>query len=404
MTIYQRKSQWKVGLVIFAMLIVGASILYTNFLARKLANEERKKIELLAKAIQEMDRLPVNSSNFDVSFLSSFIKDNNTIPVILTDGKGRITGSKNFDDHKIEADSTYLQQRLEDMKNAYAPIVIDLEKYYKNKGDTSSETKKKQYVYYSDSSILKQLRIYPYIQLLFISVFLFIAYLTFSAARRAEQNKVWLGMAKETAHQLGTPLSSLVAWIEILKETPNEQAQMVGREIAKDIGRLKLIADRFSKIGSDPKMEEVDLVKEVGKTVNYIRRRASGRVKVTFEDKDNPPIMIKLNTILFDWVIENLLKNALDAMDGTGAINVKLSDDGNGKITIDVSDTGKGIPKSKFKKVFEPGFSTKKRGWGLGLSLSKRIVEIYHGGRIFVSQSALNKGTTFRIILPKENV
>ncbi len=397
MTIYQRKSQWKIGLLIFAMLIVGASILYTNFLARKLEQEERKKIELWANAIQEMNRVPVNSANFDVSFLSSFIRDNNTIPVILTDGTGRITGSKNI----VEADSTDLQAALEQMKSVYEPIVIDLGKYYKDQGSADASSEKKQYVYYSDSSILKQLKVYPYIQLLFIAVFLGIAYMIFSAARRAEQNKVWLGMAKETAHQLGTPLSSLVAWIEILKETPHEQAQMVGHEIAKDIGRLKLIADRFSKIGSDPNLEEVDLVKELQKTVNYIRRRASGRIKVTFENKDNPPIKIKLNTTLFDWVIENLLKNALDAMDGTGAINVKLKEEGE-KIVIDVSDTGKGIPKSKFKKVFEPGYSTKKRGWGLGLSLSKRIVEIYHGGRIFVNNSILNKGTTFRIILPKE--
>ncbi|HNL07862.1 MAG TPA: HAMP domain-containing sensor histidine kinase, partial [Chitinophagales bacterium] len=231
-----------------------------------------------------------------------------------------------------------------------------------------------------------------------------VAYLLFSTARRAEQNKVWLGMAKETAHQLGTPLSSLMGWVEMLKtvQDPDGINDMIAQEVGKDVERLQLIADRFSKIGSIPKLQNSDVVDEVRQTLYYVKRRASSRVSFHF-DETTPPIIIALSPVLFDWVIENLLKNALDAMDGKGEIRVAIAEDAN-DVVIDVTDTGKGIPKSRFITVFEPGYSTKKRGWGLGLSLSKRIIETYHKGKIFVAHSSPNEGATFRVILPNKKV
>ena len=252
------------------------------------------------------------------------------------------------------------------------------------------------------SSLLVQIKVYPYIQIFITLIFLGIAYSMFSTARRAEQNKVWLGMAKETAHQLGTPLSSMVGWVELLKTMEDEQgqAQMIGDELEKDVLRLQLIAERFSKIGSEPQLENKDIVELVGNTVEYVKRRASSRIQFHYDN--DTPIYATVNPTLFDWVIENLLKNALDAMDGKGQIGVQISQERDQQILIDVSDTGKGIPKSRFTTVFEPGYSTKKRGWGLGLSLSRRIIENYHSGKIYVANSAVDQGTTFRVVLPPQ--
>lgn len=420
MNIYEKKSFWKISLTIMAIVIVAISLYYTNRLARELAEEERKKVELWASASNEVNK-PMDGPDAggDITFLLKVITNNTTIPVILTDEEGKITDFRNIDPVgpdrplSLDKDSTFLYKKLENFKASYPPISIDLSKYYqvdttknvidltkKQTATTANIKNKRQYIYYDDSTLLKQLKQYPYIQLGIVAAFIALGYVAFNTARRAEQNKVWLGMAKETAHQLGTPLSSMVAWVEILKETedPEGMAKMVGHELNKDVDRLKLIADRFSKIGSSPELKEHDLIQSVERTVMYVKRRASSKVAFSFTAPDSIPM--KLNPTLFDWVIENLLKNALDAMDRKGKISVKVTDQTK-KVCIEVTDTGKGIPKSKFQTIFEPGFSTKKRGWGLGLSLSKRIIENYHAGKIMVSQSTVGKGTTFKITLPK---
>lgn len=400
MNIYKQKYRWKIGLSLIALLIVIGSLFYSNWLAAQLAEEERKKVELLADAFFQMNQ-PVGDTNTDINFLLNIIKNNTTIPVILTDGNDRITGARNLDDtKKLSSDSLYFAQMLQDMQNGYPPIIIE-SKFY---ADDSTQNLTilphlKQKVYYADSNLLLQLRGYPYAQLLIIGSFLGIAYLAFSTARRAEQDKVWLGMAKETAHQLGTPLSSMIAWVELLKSSDEPQGQMVAQELEKDVARLDLIADRFSKIGSEPKLQPFNIVQSVERTLSYVKRRASEKVQFQFTAQEQQ-IQVLLNATLFDWVIENLLKNALDAMDGKGKIEINLWQE-NDNVIIDVTDSGKGIPKINFSTVFEPGYSTKKRGWGLGLSLSKRIVQDYHNGKIFVQQSVVDKGTTFRIIVPK---
>lgn len=400
MNIYKQKYRWKIGLSLIALLIVIGSLFYSNWLAAQLAEEERKKVELLADAFFQMNQ-PVGDTNTDINFLLNIIKNNTTIPVILTDGNDRITGARNLDDtKKLSSDSLYFAQMLQDMQNGYPPIIIE-SKFY---ADDSTQNLTilphlKQKVYYADSNLLLQLRGYPYAQLLIIGSFLGIAYLAFSTARRAEQDKVWLGMAKETAHQLGTPLSSMIAWVELLKSSDEPQGQMVAQELEKDVARLDLIADRFSKIGSEPKLQPFNIVQSVERTLSYVKRRASEKVQFQFTAQEQQ-IQVLLNATLFDWVIENLLKNALDAMDGKGKIEINLWQESD-NVIIDVTDSGKGIPKINFSTVFEPGYSTKKRGWGLGLSLSKRIVQDYHNGKIFVQQSVVDKGTTFRIIVPK---
>jgi signal transduction histidine kinase len=254
------------------------------------------------------------------------------------------------------------------------------------------------YIFFEDSFLLKQLRYYPYVQLAVISVFLFIAYLLFSYARKSEQNQVWVGMAKETAHQLGTPLSSMIAWIELLKLKGLDNETVT--EIEKDVQRLETITDRFSKIGSSAKLERLNIVKVVHQAVAYISSRTSQKIRFEVSPPMSKVIEIPLNLHLFEWVIENVCKNAVDAMEGTGLIGIDITEDTD-HIHIDISDTGKGIPKSRFKTIFHPGFTSKSRGWGLGLTLSKRIIENYHNGKIFVKSSSLGKGTTFRIIMKR---
>lgn len=407
MDIYEKKYIGKIVLLIAALVIIAASLLYSNILATKLANEERKRIQLFANATQKLSSMPIDSSLvIDYTFfLTGVIQDNNNIPVIITDNKGSILTYRNLNDEKIHSQPAYLYNKLTEMKAAYEPIVIDLSLYpsITANGDTLNNAENidaKQYFYYFDSNLLSQLKQLPYIQIAIITLFLLVAYSTFSTARRAEQNKVWLGMAKETAHQLGTPLTSLVGWTELLKQSEEQDsfAATAGQEMDKDINRLKLIAERFSKIGSQPKLEVGNLKTEVEETFNYMKRLAPKKVQFSFQAEPNIPVL--LNKVLFDWVIENLLKNALDAMEATGEIKIVIKTEGN-KAIIDVSDTGKGIPKSKFNTIFAPGFSTKQRGWGLGLSLSKRIVENYHKGKIMVHSSTIGKGTTFRIILNK---
>lgn len=402
--ISENKSQWKIGLFIAGLLIVTVTLLYNSRLAGKLAQQERRRVETLANAYAEMSKIPFNenSSALEINFLTNIITSNTTIPVILTDLNGRITATKNIDSLRtIKTDSAFFYRKLAKMKEQYDPVVVQSDMSSLRQNGETEPADIKQYVYYTDSYLLSQLKLYPYVQLLIIGAFLLAAYFTFDVARRSEQNKVWLGMAKETAHQLGTPLSSLVAWMEILKETedPEGTAKMVGREMGKDIARLQLIAERFSKIGSEPNMQQANVVESVRNTVDYVKRRASSRISFEFTSPEQ--IISNINPTLFDWVIENLLKNALDAMESKGSIHVIVEEDSNNNIIIDITDSGKGIPKSKFSTVFEPGYSTKRRGWGLGLSLSKRIIENYHSGKIYVLDSLPGKGTTFRIILPK---
>jgi len=314
--------------------------------------------------------------------------DSNSIsfPVILTDStKNRVLAYGGLDSAKMK-DSSYVKKRLAEMEASSTPIRVNL-------GEAG-----KCYIFYEDSFLLTQLRYYPYFQFGIIGLFLLIAYTLFSTARKAEQNQVWVGMAKETAHQLGTPLSSLIAWIEVLK-MKNMDGQTL-KEMRQDLSRLETITERFSKIGSMPVLEKQDMMEVLNKSIEYIKTRTSKNVSFVVRNKENYPVQASINVPLFEWVIENICKNAVDAMDGNGTITVDITDQTQ-FVYVDVTDTGKGIPKSKYKTVFEPGYTTKERGWGLGLSLARRIIENYHSGKIFVKQSEPGRGTTFRIVLNK---
>jgi len=381
--IYSRKQIWKLLLLIVAVIIGISSLWVTNLLVKKLSFEERKKIELWAEGMKQLANN--TNPNQDISFVFQVIKNNETVPVIVTDNKDSIVFTRNLDSLKLN-DFNYLKKRLAYMKAHCKPIKIIL------------SDKLTQYVYYEDSIILTQLTYYPYIQLAVIFLFILVAYIAFSASRRAEQNQVWVGMAKETAHQLGTPISSLMAWIELLKLQKIDKEILV--EVTKDIKRLEIVTERFSKIGSDTPLVPVNIVEILNNAINYMQSRTSSKIKFIRNFSDFNELMVPLNPALFEWVIENLCKNAIDAMEGSGTIEVSLYDQMQ-IIFIDFKDTGRGIPKSKYKTVFQPGFTTKKRGWGLGLSLSKRIIEVYHNGKIFVKSSEINAGTTFRITLKK---
>lgn len=499
MNLYSRKQRWKLVLALVAMAIVGASLWYSSRIVNKVRQEERRKVELWAEAVRnraqlvnytdslfhrlrEEERKRVElwadaqvhlaSDNMnDLSFYLKVVSENTTIPVIITDEKGRPTAARNLDPgidgdpdsmraevkrmdavhgpipitlfgdrkqylhykdshivteleqvmdniirsfisetvmntaavpviytdstrtHVIEhsnigqetiADSTRLQARIALMAQANPPIVVSLAGRGRN------------YIYYEESRVITQLRYFPYVQFGIIGLFLLVSYALFSLFRNAEQNQVWVGMAKETAHQLGTPLSSLMAWMELLKESGTDPAAV--SEMRKDVGRLETITERFSKIGSTPELvpERIDHV--LRETVQYLRPRMPSRVKIEVERPVDPALSVPLNRALFSWVLENLIRNAVDAMEGEGSITIATEKDGK-DVHVDITDTGKGIPASKLKTVFQPGFTTKKRGWGLGLSLTKRIVESYHKGKIFVKRSAVGKGTTFRISL-----
>ena len=376
------RSKWKTLLLVCAITIGVCSLLYTNHLVGKLQEEERKKIEIWAQANQLFSEADNDDSNLD--FYMRIMENNTTIPVIIVDREQNIKFWSNIDSAKME-NPKYALRRLEQMKTKteHSPIVLTLYDDIE------------QYVYYDVSSILYQLFYYPYIQLCIISLFIGVAYFAFSVSRRSEQNRVWVGLSKETAHQLGTPISSLLAITEMLKMQMNDNALM--DELDKDVSRLHAITERFSKIGSKPATPMSDVGQAIANSLTYIRKRSSDKVNIIFNPPDNA-MMIPLSEPLFAWVIENICKNALDAMGGAGTIHVDLKPSQN-HLIIDISDTGKGIPKSKHKTVFKPGYTTKSRGWGLGLSLTKRIIEDYHNGRIFVLRSDPEQGTTFRIIL-----
>ncbi|MCW3467363.1 sensor histidine kinase [Chitinophaga nivalis] len=375
---------WKFVLAAIAVIIIVTTIWFVSNLSSNIRAEERKKVATWVAANRELLRA---SPDANLNLAIEIITNNTTIPLILTDENGTILDSRNLDSIRIAQHPDYLREQLRAFKRQHPPFIMEVD----------AHRKQYNFIYYGDSLILKQIRYYPYVQLIVVILFIGIVLFALSSTNRATQNQVWVGLAKETAHQLGTPLSSMEAWLEILRE--NEANGQIVTELSKDVDRLKLITDRFSKIGSVPKLEEKDIVLQIENMTNYIRKRAPQKVLFAVHSKETElPAMI--SPPLFDWVVENLLKNALDAMEGKGKIDITI-DNHPTFITIDVADTGKGIPKMNFEKVFKPGFSTKKRGWGLGLSLARRIIEEYHKGRLYIKSSDTSKGTVFRILLRK---
>ncbi|WP_410221739.1 sensor histidine kinase [Pedobacter sp.] len=388
---YQKKRRWKIFLLVFAIVIGSASVLYSDFFVKKMEREEATQFKLWVKVAEQRMKMYDNEMLAEVF---ETIKKNNKMDVIITKADGAIylwdgldsTKTLYPDNKQKEYDSLYFAKQLNIMKQQHLPTAM--------KGIYGEPL----IAYYKDSAILTQLRYFPYIQLGVIALFLLTAYVAFSAARKAEQDQVWVGLAKETAHQLGTPISSLMAWVEIIKTRYNAQDDSLIAEMENDISRLEIIADRFSKIGSKPILEDHVVYVVVENFINYFRIRTSD--KINFIIEGDKQVRAMLCVPLFDWVIENLLKNAVNAIDNEGTITVNIIENlVKEEVFIDVSDTGKGIPRAMFDTVFQPGYTTRKRGWGLGLSLTKRMVENYHNGQIFVKDSEPGKGTTFRIIL-----
>ncbi|MBP1675458.1 MAG: integral rane sensor signal transduction histidine kinase [Bacteroidetes bacterium] len=377
--IYELSRHFKLVFILVGAAIILVSTMFTNRLARELAREEQKKIEIWAEATRQ---LITADNNSDIDFISKIIEENTTIPVIIIDDNDEMILARNFAEPKKNIDQFYTKE-IKRLKPKHTPIGINLNNNY-------------QYIIYDDSVLLKQLYIFPYVQLGVIVVFLLIAFFAFSSTKKEEQNRVWVGLSKETAHQLGTPISSLLAWVDLLKTKYQDEKLLP--EMAKDVNRLRIIAERFSKIGSAPDLQIVSLNETIQNAVQYMSNRSSQKVSFSYTFQNGSQIFTHLNVPLFEWVIENLCKNAIDAMDGIGSIDITINER-EGAIIIDVKDTGKGIERNKFKTIFNPGFTTKKRGWGLGLSLAKRIIEEYHNGKIFVKTSEINAGTTFRIIL-----
>jgi len=380
------RNKWKIFILLVAVLIAIGSLWYTRMLISKLAVEERQKVQIWAEANQELQETPLTGS---VSlYLFKIISENKTIPRILVDGHGKIITSMNLD-QKYENDPKYLEEQLALMKVQNEPIEIELSDNQVN------------YIYYKESILLTYLYWYPFLQLFIIVLFLSVVYFAIRESQNAEQNRLWVGMSKETAHQLGTPISSLLAWIELLKSREGDSNLI--REVGKDVTRLEKITERFSRIGSKPVLVEKNICIILKNAVDYLKIRTSTRVTYNQEFMDESEILAPVNSELFEWVIENLWKNALDAMNNFGSITLGVKQTEH-SVYIDFSDTGKGIPKSKFKTVFKPGYTTKMRGWGLGLSLTKRIIESYHKGKIYVRYSEIGRGTTFRIILNKSKL
>ncbi|HHV86925.1 MAG TPA: HAMP domain-containing histidine kinase [Petrimonas sp.] len=368
----------KYAFMAIAIVIAVASLVFSNRLVKELAKEERNKIEIWAAATELLAK---SDENTDMNLVLQILQSNKTIPVILYDKTSETVTANNI---KLPAKDVhgFLLKKTDEFARKHDPI--PLEEF-------------NQYVYYDDSFILKRLQAYPYVQLLAISIFIALAFFALMSSQKAQQNKVWAGLSKETAHQLGTPISSLIAWMEYLRLKEIDPALM--DEMGKDVHRLEVIAERFSKIGSASDIKPVAWQEAVRQSVAYLEKRISDKVELVFDFPRSPAIIL-LNESLFSWVIENLTKNAVDAMSGQGVITYSMGEKGK-YYFLDITDTGKGLAKSKFNTIFMPGFTTKERGWGLGLSLVKRIVETYHGGKIFVKQSEIGKGSTFRILLRK---
>jgi len=398
---YEHKRQWNTLLLVFAAIIASGSLFYTNYLVKNIAKSEHTRAEVWARSMQQV----LSSDDNDFLNYVFTVRDSLSVPAIITNQKGDFISVKGLDSTKTfidveenhaqgakavkKYDLQYFKDELASMKTQHEPIRLNIPSMFGNSY---------WLVYYKDSQLLTQLKFFPYVQLLLIAVFLLVAYTGFNSSRKSEQNQVWVGLAKETAHQLGTPISSLMAWIELLKDKFDAEDDPLLLEMDNDVKRLEIVADRFSKIGSKPNLEPQVVYDVVKDYVDYFKVRVSN--KISFELLGDTCLKAGLNIPLFDWVLENLLKNAVNAIEGTGQIRVMIRGSAVKKVVyIDVTDSGKGIPRSKFLTVFRPGYTTRKRGWGLGLSLTKRMIENYHNGQIFVKDSELGKGTTFRIIL-----
>ncbi|MDQ3015195.1 MAG: HAMP domain-containing histidine kinase [Bacteroidota bacterium] len=388
MDIQSQRSHWKIYLAIAGIILLLISLFYTGYLAKRLKEGERNKAILLFDAYQTMEDADMDA---DVSLQLSILESNKDIPILVADESGNVLYAKNFGTD-LDTNATYLKDKLIRIKKkGPEPIIL-------------SDQSLHQFLFYQNSKLHDLLTFFPFIQLFLLSAFILVGYISINNARRAEQNRVWVGMAKETAHQLGTPISAIIGWIEHMRDnydqTPDELDVL--KEMENDVARLDLIADRFSKIGSAPALTQINIYDQMREITGYIRRRASRNIVFKEPTIDSAPIMVNINAPLFNWVIENLMRNALDAIEeGTGTITWTISEKPD-QIEIDVSDTGKGIHPSKVKEVFEPGYTTKTRGWGLGLSLARRIIDNYHRGRIFVKHSKLGEGTVFAIILPRK--
>ena len=380
-SIYDSRQRWKFGFIFAAVLIAILSVVVSDLLIKDLAREERQRMEIWSEATRVMTS---ENPSLNMQLILKIIQGNTSIPVILCTDQDEVVSYNNIELPQHDQ-VLFLKKKVGELKAKNPPIVIDMEDGYF------------QYLYYDDSTILKRLLLYPYVQLSVVFVFILLAFLALASTKRAEQNKVWVGLSKETAHQLGTPISSLIAWVEYLRT--KEIDAFLLNEMDKDVKRLQTIAERFSKIGSDPDPVPTDLVESIQTALGYMSTRISSKVAI-HADLPSHPIRVSMNDSLFAWVIENLTKNAVDAMEGHGDIYLRI-EERDRLVRIDLSDTGKGIPKSKFKTVFNPGYTTKQRGWGLGLSLVKRIIESLQGGKIYVKSSELGKGTTFRIELCK---
>ena len=373
---------WRTLLTIVALIIVTGTIFYSNYLSDKIAADERQIVEAWAEAHRYIASAGPED---DITFASVMISSQQTIPVIETNEKDSITNYLNIDSADVAEDPGYLPKKISEF-SGNRPIITYL----------SSDSSKYNKYYYGESRLLKEVRYYPFVQLFIVALFILVTLNALNARHKATQNQLWAGLAKETAHQLGTPVSALHGWVEMLRETGTDK-EMVN-EIEKDVVRLKLVSDRFSKIGSAPQLEKRDLIEALQAVMDYVKKRATEKVRFIM-DTEHDKLVVPLSNPLFDWVIENLLKNALDAMEGKGEIRIHVQTH-SGKVIIDITDSGKGMSSSHISKVFNPGFTTKKRGWGLGLTLSKRIIEDYHNGQLIVKHSEIGKGTTFRITIP----
>ncbi len=381
----QQIFNWRILLALIAIGIVTSTIFYSRYVARKIAREERNRVASFGESL----KMKATSNDPEIiAFTSQIAVDNDDIPIIETDERNNPTGLyTNLDSNLVIKDTSYLRKMVEKFANSNPPVQVEI---------TKQPLSFNKY-FYGPSRLQTEVRYYPIIQLVIVGLFILITLLALRSSYRSVQNQVWAGMAKETAHQLGTPVSSLRGWVEMLKQTENNK---LVSELEKDVGRLELVSDRFGKIGSKPQLEKREIIGQVTTMVDYMKKRAPGKVNFNITHGNEKEIYASISPPLFDWVIENLLKNSLDAMEGTGSIKINI-DNLDDKVQIDLADTGKGIPLTMQRKVFKPGYTTKKRGWGLGLSLSKRIIEQYHKGQIFVKSSEPGKGTTFRIVLRK---
>jgi signal transduction histidine kinase len=381
---FQQIINWRMLLALIAIGIVTSTIFYSRYVSRKIAKEERNRVIAFGESL----KMKAKSNDPDIiAFTNQIAVENDDIPIIETDEKNDPTGTYiNLDSTVVTNDTNYLRKMVDRFGNSNEPVSVEV-------------TKEPHVIlkyFYGPSRLQAEVRYYPIVQLVIVGLFIIITLLALRSSYRSVQNQVWAGMAKETAHQLGTPVSSLQGWVEMLKQNPDNNK--IVPELEKDVGRLQLVSDRFGKIGSSPQLEKRDILSQVEAMVDYMKKRAPGKVNFSVNTGNEKEIFVNISPPLFDWVIENLLKNSLDAMEGTGDIKINIENLPD-KVNIDLKDTGKGIPLSLQSRVFKPGFTTKKRGWGLGLSLSKRIIKQYHKGEIFVKSSEPGKGTTFRIAL-----